>query len=120
VYAEVCEDVTALHEMALTERNLRRVTADMPPDQEKEWIRVIGTNAFNIAPIEISRIHWCLSILEMGSSNLEKVTEALWGSDPRRASVIGSHLTIPRRMALGFYFHPNNPHLLILCSDCFF
>jgi len=35
-YAEVCEDVAALHEMALAERNLRRITPDMPPDQEKE------------------------------------------------------------------------------------
>jgi len=30
----------------------------MSPDQEKDWIRVIGKNAFNIAPIEINRIHW--------------------------------------------------------------
>jgi len=119
-YVEVCEDVTALNEKALADRNLWRVTPDIPPDQEKTWIRVMGTNAFNIAPIEISRIYWCLSILEMGSSNLEKVTEPLGGSDPRRVSVTGSHLTIPRRMDLGIYFHLNNPHLLILCPESFF
>ena len=86
-YPEVCEDVVKLHERALAEKNLRRVTPNMSPDQEKyeDWIHVIGKleNAFNIKPIEISRIHWCLFILGMGSSNLEKVTDALGGFRPK-------------------------------------
>ena len=45
-YAEVCKDVAALHEKALAERNLRRVTPDLPPDQEKEWIRCIYSRVF--------------------------------------------------------------------------
>ena len=37
-YAEMCEDVVALHEKALAEKNLRCATPDM--STEKNWIRV--------------------------------------------------------------------------------
>jgi len=73
-YAEMCEDVVALHEKALAEKNLRCATPDM--STEKNWIRVwvIVKNAYNITPIEISQNNRCLPILGMGLSNLEKVT----------------------------------------------